>query len=347
VVAFWLALGGVIAFVAGFTAANQLFQYPWFTIGIGLVIAVMGVAMGGLLSMQLPQWVYRINPRHDTWHGSFGFGIMAAVLSTPCTAPFMGAAAGWAATQTPLITMSTFTAIGVGMALPYALLSAFPQLVERMPRTGPASELIKQVMGLLILGAAAYFVGTGVSGLLASPPDPPSRAYWWVVGLFIAVAGGWLAWRTIRITPRIGRRLGFGGLGVAMILAGVLLAVAFTARSPINWVYYTPERLDQAQSEGKVVVLEFTAEWCLNCHTLEQAVLHRPQVVELFNADDVIPIKIDLTGNNPSGNAKLTEVGRRTIPLLIIYDRQGEEVFRSDAYTQAQVIQAVQTARGG
>lgn len=347
VVTFWLMLGVVIAFVAGFTAANQLFQYPWFTIGIGLLIAVMGVAMGGLLSMQLPQWIYRINPRHDTWHGSLGFGIMAAVLSTPCTAPFMGAAAGWAATQTPWITMSTFTAIGVGMALPYALLSAFPQLVERMPRTGPASELIKQVMGLAILAAAAYFVGTGVSGLLASPPDPPSRAYWWVVGLFIAAAGAWLAWRTMRITPRLGRRIGFGGLGVVMILAGALLGFGFTASSPINWVYYTPQRLAEAQAQGKVVVLEFTAEWCLNCHTLEQAVLHRPQVVRLLNADDVAPIKIDLTGNNAPGNAKLTEVGRRTIPLLIVYDRQGTEVFRSDAYTQTQVIQAVQAARQG
>ena len=97
--------------------------------------------------------------------GSFLFGVMTAVLATPCTAPFMGAAAAWAVKQPGLTTLATFSAIGVGMSLPYLFLSAFPQLVERMPKTGPASELIKQIMGLLLLAAASYFIGAGISDL--------------------------------------------------------------------------------------------------------------------------------------------------------------------------------------
>src|SRR2546422_2213972 len=112
----------------------------------------------------------------------------------------MGAAAAWATTEAPAIPLSTFAAIGAGMALPYLLLSAFPGLLKWMPRTGPASEVIKQVMGLLLLAAGAYFLGTGIAGIVATPPDPASPFYWWLVALFVAAAGGYLFWRTLQLT---------------------------------------------------------------------------------------------------------------------------------------------------
>lgn len=344
VVAFWLGLGVAIASVAGFTSTNQLFQYPWFTITVGVVIAGMALGMLGLFAVGLPQWVYAINPGHDTLHGSFGFGVMTAVLSTPCTAPFMGAAAAWAATRPAPVTLSTFAAIGVGMATPYLLLSAFPGLVDKMPRTGPASELIKQVMGLLMLAAAAYFLGAGIAGMTVDPPDPPSNMYWWAVAASILAAGAWLAWRTLQITRSTARRVIFVGVGALFIAAAALIGIRFTDEGPIDWTYYTPERLAAAQAENKVVVLEFTAQWCLNCKVLEQTVLHSDRVVEQLQRTDVAAIKVDITGNNKLGDAKLRESGRRSIPLLVVYDRQGNEVFKSDAYTADQVVQAIQTA---
>jgi len=345
VVAFWLILAVAILTVSGFDATNKLFQYPAFTITVGVIICVMAVGMCGLFSARLPQWVYRINPSQESGAGSFLFGVMTAVLSTPCTAPFMGAAAAWSVTQTPVITLSTFGAIGMGMALPYLLLSAFPALVNRMPRAGPASELIKQVMGLLMLGAGAYFLGTGIAALLARPPDPPTQAYWWGVSLFVAMAGGWLAWRTFQITSRASRRVLFGATGALLVLAAVLMGVRFTKGSPIHWIYYTPERLAEAQRSGKLVVLEFTAAWCLNCLALERGVLHQPKVVQLLNSTDVAPIKVDITGKNPQGNQKLVEVGRRPIPYLIVYSPSGQEVFSSDAYTVDQLVRAIEEAR--
>jgi thiol:disulfide interchange protein len=344
VVGFWLALAAAISTISGFDATNKLFQYPGFTIGVGVVICVMAFGMCGLFAVTLPQSVYRVNPSQESLGGSFVFGIMTAVLSTPCTAPFMGAAAAWSATQRPLITITTFAAIGLGMALPYLVLSAFPVLVNRMPRTGPASELIKQVMGLLLFAAGAYFLGTGLAGVLSKPPDPPTDAYWYLVALFIAVAGLWLAWRTIQLTPVFGKRLVFGGLGLLLVLTAVGVGSIFTRSSPIEWIYYTPERLADAQRQKKVVVVEFTAAWCLNCHALEKAVLHNEAIVRLLNSKDVAPIKVDLTGNNTVGNQKLIDVGRVTIPYLVVYGTDGKVIFSSDAYTVEQLTEALQSA---
>jgi thiol:disulfide interchange protein DsbD len=344
VVTFWLALGASIAFVADFKATNQLFQMPWFTIAIGVVIAVMAVGMMGLFSVRLPQSVYAFNPTQETLHGSFLFGVMTAVLSTPCTAPFMGAAAAWAAKQEPGVTLVTFSSIGTGMAVPYLVLAAFPALAHSMPRAGSAGDLIKQVMGLLLLAAAAYFLGTGIAGKVVEPPDPPPLAYWWAVGSCIAVAGLWLAWRTFRITTASGKRVVFAAVGVLLVAAGVFLAVRFTDRGPVRWLYYTTDREAAALREGKVVVLDFTAQWCLNCQALEQTVLHSDRVVVLLNDDRVSPIKVDLTGNNTAGNERLRETGRLTIPLLIVLDPKGREVFKSDAYTVQQVVSAISQA---
>ena len=346
VVAFWMVLGTLMATVKGFTSANQLFQMPQFTIGVGIVIGVMAIGMAGFFAVRLPDWVYMVEAKHDSHGGSFLFGIMTAVLSTPCTAPLMGTAVAWSTTQGPGTILTVFAAVGAGMALPYLVLSARPDLVERMPRTGPASDLIKQVMGLLLLAAAAYFVGAGLSGLLVTPPEPPSTLYWWFVGAFGAAAGGWLLVRTMMLTRKALNRAAFGALGAFILVVSAFVGFSQTAKGPVDWTYYTPERLAEAQASGKVVVVDFTAEWCANCKTLEALVLNLPSVSGELNADDVAAIKVDLTGNNVAGNALLKEANRVTIPLLLVYGRDGALVMNADNYTPQQVIDAIEAARG-
>lgn len=346
VVAFWLGLGGLIALLSGFTAANQLFQYAWFTIGVGVVIAVMAVGMCGVFAVRLPRFVYLLNPGHDTLRGSFGFGVMTAVLSTPCTAPFMGSAAAAAATQTTMVILLTFVAIGAGMALPYAVLSAWPALVARMPRTGPASELIKQVMGLLMLAASAYFIGVGVAALLKPTDGPTSTAYWWPVAALIVTAGLWLGVRTFRITRAPDKRVVFASLALALVLLGPAAAVRLTAAGPIAWAQFTMQRLDAQLRAGRVAVLDFTAEWCLNCKALEQTVLRDRRVAAALQADDVVAMKVDITSrSNRDGYEMLARVGRVTIPLLVVFAPDGTEMFKSDAYSVAEVLDAVARAR--
>ncbi|MCC7408807.1 MAG: thioredoxin family protein, partial [Phycisphaeraceae bacterium] len=357
VILFWLGLGAAIAisaalaakgFTGGIGATNQLFQYPWFTITVGLVIAVMSVAMCGLFAIPLPRWIFRIEAHHDTIPGSLGFGVMTAILSTPCTAPLMGAAAAWAAGQSAIITLATFAAIGLGMGTPYLVLSIWPQLVGWLPKAGPASELLKQVMGLCMLAAAAFFIGTGVSGLLATPIAPPTKAYWWFVFGLTALAGLWLSYRTLRIASGGGgRRVVFVILGLLAAGGSVYGAIRATEKPPIEWVYYTPGSFEHAQQAGKTIVLEFTAEWCLNCKVLEHTTLNNPKVIAALKLPGVVPMKVDLTGHNPDGNAKLQSVGRVAIPALVILAPDGREVFNGDFYTPEQVLAALRAAATG
>jgi len=292
----------------------------------------------------LPNFIYMINPAQDTLRGSFGLGILAATLSTPCTAPFMGAAAAWAATQPPASTLATFAAIGAGMAMPYLVLSANPAWVEKMPKTGPASILIKQVMGLFMLAAAVYFIGVGVAALFADPPNPTTRIYWWPVMFFCIAAGGWLAYRTFQITAKVRQKTIYAGIGVMIMAFSAWGAVQLTDQGPVDWVYYTPQRFSEASDGKRVIVLVFTAEWCLNCKALEQGVFKDPKIVTLFASKDIVPMKVDITGHNLAGKAKLKESGTLTIPLLVIFSPTGNQVFKSDFYTADQVYEAVMKA---
>ena len=347
VVIFWLALGAAMSLISGFTSANQLFQYPLFTIGIGAVIAAMALGMCGAFSIVLPQRVYMVETKQDTLPGAVGFGVMTAVLSTPCTAPLMGAAAAWAVTESPATVLSVFGSIGAGMALPYLILSAKPSLVERVPRSGPASDALKTTMGLLLLAAAAYFVGSGLSGAMVTAPDPPSTAYWWVVAACAIGAGGYMFARTMALAKAIRTRVVLGASSALIVAISVGVGVRMTDKGPIPWTYYTPERFAEALARGDAVMLDFTAEWCLNCKTLEKTVLESSPVVARIAKGGVVPMKVDITGSNDPGRAKLKEAGRVTIPFLVVYAPDGTPKLESDLYTPAQVVEAIDRAVAG
>ena len=357
VITFWMVLGILVAALTSFDGPSQLFSYPSFTIGVGVFIAVMAIGMCGLFAVRLPNWVYSINPKHDSVSGSFGFGVMTAVLSTPCTAPFMGTALAWATKQSPAVSLATFAAIGGGMALPYLVLAANPALVQKMPRTGPSSELLKQVMGLGMLSAAAYFIGVGITTLLTPVGQPASQLYWLPVMLLLAATGGWLAIRTVKIatvwraTPVVmvvlGSVLAIATLGEAFVVVQQQGASPDENRSGgdgkhIDWVYYTPESFKKAMDNDQVIVVDFTAEWCLNCKVLERNVLHTADVAKYLRQADVVPMKVDLTvrDGNPGWDF-LRDEGYTGPPLLVVFSKDGKRVLKSNAYTIGQVQNAI------
>ena len=365
---FWLLIGLPVAFLTTFTDPSVIFGIWWVTLGIGLLIGIMGIGIMGLFNFQLPQSVYMVNPKADNAGGSFLFGVMTAVLGLPCFGFVAGALLAGTATLPPYITLVIFASIGLGMALPYLVLSVKPALVERIPRTGPASELVKQVMGLLLLAAAAYFVGAGLIGLTAEMPWMGKQIHWWAISLAMIVAGLWLCLRTFQITPNWGAR-GFWTL-VALIFALVptWVAIQATEKAKETWVElsalresdssgfstrvwnpYTPARLEAARKAGKIVVMDFTAEWCLNCKALKAAVLDaEPLKSELADDPNIVTFTADNTSRNAPGWALMKELGQTGIPLLAIWGPEDSLLtpWQSNAYTASQVETAIAERAG-
>ena len=367
VLAFWLALGLLVAALTSFDGPSQIFSYPETNIAVGAFIIVMGLGLSGLFTPKLPNWVYNISPKHDSYSGSFAFGILTSLLATPCTGPLMGGALGWAVTQPPIVSLLVFGAIGVGMAVPYLILAAYPKLIDKLPRTGPGNELLKQVMALLMLAAGAFFLGVGLAIVLAPPGGPVSQMYWLPVMLLLAAAGFWLTWRIARIKGWPIGPIVFAVLGLLLLNAGLkgtfntLFPDRGEAVAPANgnggkatrggthidWNIWSPDRFADWRKADEVLVVDFTAEWCLTCKWLEANVLHTTTVADALRQVNVRPVKVDLTvrPGNP-GWQYLKEHGFTGPPLLLIYAPDGTVVFKSNAYTINDVIDAINRAKG-
>jgi thiol:disulfide interchange protein len=368
VVAFWLGLGIPAAFVAGFADPSIMFGIWWLTSLIGVVIGVMGLGIMGLFNITLPQKVYSVNPEADSPAGSFFFGVMTAVLGLPCFGFVAGALLPVAATVGPAITITVFAAMGVGMAAPYLVLAARPSLLQKMPRTGPASDLIKHVMGLLLLAAAAYFIGSGMIALVQDHPYIGKRLHWWAAAIFGALSGLLLIIRTFQITPSAFKRLVFTLVGVVIAAGGLFVAWTQTSQARADylateaqresiasmdpgtiptgvWIDYSPQTVDRALAQGKTVVMDFTAEWCLNCKTLKAAVLDVEPVRSAFKDQNTVLVEVDLTSRKAKGWDKLRAYGQTGIPLLVIQGPGTKDPWLSNAYTSSQVLEALSTAR--
>jgi thiol:disulfide interchange protein len=280
---------------------GELFGNPWFAGSITLILLAMAAQMFGMFGVDLPQWVYRITPRHDTYAGNFLFGILTAVLSTPCTFGLFLGLLVWAATQPAAIGVSLLMVVGLGMASPYLVLSAFPELARRFPRTGPWSNVVKQMMGFLLVAVALYF------GQIFLPVTLRGPGFWWVLFVLVAAAGLFLVIRGIQLAPRALPVTVC--VVVALLMVGPALAVTLKlANPPLQWTYYDPQTFAEARASGKPVVVKFTATWCANCHTVEAIVFGDERTVDFIRSHDVVAIKADLTSQSAAGWDLLREL---------------------------------------
>lgn len=370
VIGFWIALGIPAALLG--KAVGAIFGIWWFTFAVGVVIAIMSIGLMGLFTVQLPQSVYKVNPKADSPWGSFVFGVMTGVLGLPCFGLVAGALLASSTVIPPVVTMLIFAALGVGMALPYLILSLNPKWVEVLPRTGPASELVKQVMGLLLLGAAAYFVASGLQALILDMPWIGRQLHWWAAAVFVAIGCLWLAYRTVQITKSVPKRGIFGVLGFAVAVGSLLFAYDVTNSAKADylereariaeaagdgnsgviltstWVDYTPELMARAREEGYVIVVKFTADWCLTCRALESGVLGVDPVLSRLRDEDVVMVKADLTSSGLPAWDLMNDLKQSAPPVLAVYGPgiPDDSPWVANNYTSGTVMDAIALGKG-
>lgn len=293
---------------------GQLFSQPWFAASIGLILVVMALYQFGVLEFALPSGAYAFTPRHDTYTGNVLFGILTAVLSTPCTFGLFAGLLVWALAQPAWLGVSAVTITGVGMAFPYLVLSAFPGLARNFPRTGPWSEVVKQAMGFLLLAIAAYFVRPLLPDQWRGP------AYWWVIFGFIALGGAYATLRATQIAKGRATPIVVTALISLMIVAPLAAVTHSLANPPAGWTKYTPEAFAAALAADKPVLVKFTADWCANCQTVEHMVFGTQEEMDAWRDRGLTLIKADLTKPDAAGWPLLRElhpVG--AIPFTAVY----------------------------
>lgn len=366
VVAFWSALAVPTLALRGAGSGDPsqlIFGTWWLTLSIGLLIAVMGLGIMGLFMIQLPQAVYAVNPKADTAWGSFLYGVMAGVLGLPCFGFVAGGLLAGLVAMPWAAVVAVFVGLGVGMGAPYLILAMWPALIERIPRTGPASELVKQVMGLLLLGFAGFFVASGIQAVLKEMPYVAKSINIWIVTFFVVLTALWLTVRTLQISRRTWPKILMPAL--AILVAGGL--VAWIARGTSSdradwmrasslsddqvasgaWLDYTPQRLEKAHGTGKVIVADFTADWCGTCKYIKRAILDAEPLASRLRRDDVILLEVDCTVKKVSPGSMLhAKLGLTGVPQLAIWapgEKDPMVVF--GAYTSNVVLDAVEAAK--
>lgn len=296
-------------------------QNPWVVLALLLLMFVLALNMFGLFEIGARATSVGGNLQSKQGLlGSFFSGILATVVATPCSAPFLGVAIGTAVALPAFQFFASFTAMALGLALPYLILSAFPGLIQYLPRPGKWMESFKQGMSFLLFATAGYLLWVyaaqiGLENLLAP-----------IFGLSAIAIAAWIygRWFLPHLTART--RITAVILTLAFAGAGLYLTKppAPTAASSVTWEAWSQEKVDAALAEGRPVYVDFTALWCVTCQ-VNKKVAYTPEVIDLIKQKNILLLKGDKTKPDPKIEAKLNELGRTAIPVNVLYTPSNDQ----------------------
>ena len=330
------------------------FTNPYFVLALSVIVLVFALNLFGVFEIWLPQSVtsslLSTSERKD-YLGSFLQGVFATVLATPCTAPFLGTALGFAFTQSAVIILAMFIAIAAGMSTPYLLLSVQPAWLRLVPRPGPWMIHVKQFMGFLLLATLLfllYILGAqrGLDGAMwASCFLLVVSIACWMKGAFVSPT----ATGTKRTIVRVLMLMLVLGSGVYLIgdkFQSAKIASA-DSRLPGNWQAFTPERLQAELGQGHTVFVDFTAAWCLTCKFNEANVLEAQDVKDAFQRHGIVKLKADWTNGDPAITKLLRQFGRPGVPLYVLYPANNEEpIVFPELLTKSMLLDKLETVAG-
>ena len=322
-------------------------QSPAVVAALAALMFVIGLILAGVFELGVS--LTRLGGLGGSGEGSaFLTGVLATVVATPCTAPFMGAAVGAALVRPPVEGLVIFGALGVGMAAPYVALSFWPALARRLPRPGRWMESFKQVLAFPMFAVAIWLVW--VFGLQTGMGGAARLLF----GLLLLAFAGWLIgrWPAPAIAPRTrwGTRA-LAACAVAVALATVVAATNGEKSLPAGadeaaaaeWETWSAAAVEEHRAAGRAVFVDFTAAWCISCQVNERVALETPSVRLAFAERDVALLKADWTRRDADITSALASFGRSGVPLYVYYpaDPTAEPVVLPALLTPATVLNIV------
>lgn len=314
--------GGTLVFFLAVGLATALLHWTWgrlFQSSAVLAVLVVVLAVLAVLTYRdtrLPVPAFAARLAGTGYWEPFWSGALIALLATPCTGPFLGGVLAIALTRPPEVGVTIFLAVGAGLAAPYVALLLRPQWLERLPRAGAWSVRLRQALAFVLAAGAIFFAQSLV-------PQPFARWLWWIwLGLLLLWAGTAMArshpWPAKAIAAAT------GAAGLALVIAGGLATAP--AGGPLNWHAFSESRLAAASSDGHPVLVEFTADWCINCKVLEKTVYADAGVVSAAHHAGLMALRADLTRPKPALERRLAAWGGAGLPFAVVFDRRGRVV---------------------
>jgi suppressor for copper-sensitivity B len=350
-VSFWVLAGAtLLARSAGQAIGWGIqFQNPLFVTFLALVLTLFSLNVWGVFEIHLPHAISNRlgGGQGEGYSGHFFSGVFATLMATPCSAPFLGTAVGFALSQPATTIVAVFTAVGIGLAAPYLLLAAIPNATRLLPRPGEWMATLRGVMGFLIAGTTVWLLY-----VLAAQMDSARLAFL-EVGLLLVALFVWLQGRSRGPAPRILGRLGAVAASVlVLVLAGGASAYSGGGGSGpgmervLNWVPFDPVQAETLAQEGRLVFVDVTADWCATCKVNERLVLETEATAALFDRYDVVAMKADWTNRDDAIARYLASFGRYGIPFYALYRPNQEPYVFSELLRSGRLEEAVRNSAG-
>jgi thiol:disulfide interchange protein DsbD len=320
-VSFWVLVGVLLGLRAAGATLGWGFQFqsPVFLSLMAGLLFFLGLSLAGQFEIGLTLTsAGGALAQKQGYTGSFFTGVLAVVVATPCTAPLMGAAIGYALAQSSAVTFAVFTALALGLAVPYVALTMQPAWTRWLPRPGVWMEILRQAVAVPIFATVIWLAwvlaqayGAGVlAALLAS-------------FLLLAIAGWFLGrWPAKRWASAIAGLILLAVVGLAFLAANKLVTASESmAPQAIQgvWQPWSEAAVSRSLAAGQPVFVDFTASWCLSCQVNERVALTRPEVLEAFAARNVVLMKADWTRHDEAITQALTVLGRSGVPAYALY----------------------------
>lgn len=354
VVSFWILAAAVAAIRATGEQIGWGFQFqsPLFVLAMSVIVLVFAMSLFGVFEISGPALSGSLVGGQGTG-GAFVHGILTTVLATPCTAPFLGTAIGFAFTQPLLVIFLAFTAAAVGLALPYLLLSLNPGWLRWVPRPGAWMIRFKQAMGFVLLATVVWLLSVLGSQL------GPEGVVWSLVFLVVVAFAVWMVGQVPHSAGR-SARAAWHVAALIIIVGGYLWAMetelqwreavgdpsAQASVGDLRWERFSLADLRTRVERGETVFVDFTADWCWSCKVNERTVLASSRVQTRMRDLNVTAVKADWTRRNPEITRLLAKFGRVGVPFYAVFpaNRLSQPVALSEVITPASVIDALDRA---